>query len=102
MTARVGPIQANEMKQRKADAIPSAVYEAINQLILKNFYRDSATVYQKDIVRILKEQGIASSTLFDNHWLDVEPYYEEAGWEVEYDKPGYNESYDAYFVFRKK
>ncbi len=23
------------------------------------------------------------------------------GWIVEYDKPGYDESYDAYFVFKK-
>ena len=28
--------------------------------------------------------------------------FEEAGWNVQYDKPGYNENYDAYFKFTEK
>ena len=40
--------------------------------------------------------------VFSNHWLDVEDIYREQGWNVEYDKPTYNETYDAYFVFSVK
>ena len=44
----------------------------------------------------------ARQELFDNHYLDIEPAYRNAGWKVEFDKPGYNETYDSYFVFSKK
>ena len=32
----------------------------------------------------------------------IEPLYREKGWNVEYDKPGYNEFYKARFIFKKK
>ncbi len=44
---------------------------------------------------------VTSTTVCDNHWLDVEDVYREAGWVVEYDKPGYCESYEATFTFKK-
>ncbi len=40
--------------------------------------------------------------LFEKGWLDVEPIFKKAGWDVEYDKPGYNESYPATFKFSRK
>jgi hypothetical protein len=33
--------------------------------------------------------------------MDVEDVYQKAGWEVEFDKPGYNEDYEANFKFSK-
>ena len=33
---------------------------------------------------------------------DIEDIFREAGWKVTYDKPAYNESYDAYFKFEGK
>lgn len=38
--------------------------------------------------------------MLDREHLDVEDVYRAAGWEVTYDKPGYNETYDATFTFR--
>ncbi|MDG1949717.1 MAG: hypothetical protein P8J32_02740 [bacterium] len=40
--------------------------------------------------------------VFDEKRLDIEPAFEKDGWKVVYDKPGYNESGNAYFVFSKK
>ncbi len=45
---------------------------------------------------------MSSSEIYERHLLDVEPSYRAEGWEVEYDKPGYNETYEATFTFRKK
>ena len=45
---------------------------------------------------------LTRQTVFDNGWLDVEEAHRAAGWRVEYDKPAYNESYDAFFVFSKR
>ena len=49
----------------------------------------------------IKEE-ITSKTIYDNNWLDIEDIFREAGWKVTYDKPAYNESYDAYFKFEGK
>lgn len=40
--------------------------------------------------------------VFAQHWLDIEDVYRAEGWIVDYDKPAYNQSYRAYFVFKKK
>ena len=40
--------------------------------------------------------------LFRNHYLDIEPVYEEVGWNIIYDKPGYCESGEPTFTFTKK
>lgn len=39
--------------------------------------------------------------LFDNHYLDIEPIYQNVGWIVTYDAPAYCESYPASFTFKK-
>jgi hypothetical protein len=54
---------------------------------------------QKDVVNELVALGLKRNEIFKNHWLDVEEIYEEAGWQVAYDKPGYNETYEASFEF---
>jgi hypothetical protein len=106
----IKPITPNEVVSHKAKAvIPDYVFEAFNFLISKKFNNGSATILQKEVVeRILSEANrhrdppITSQYLFDNHFLDVEDVYREAGWVVEYDKPAYCETYEASFKFTKK
>ena len=86
----------------KAELFPEAVFEAFNELIAAGFYGNEVTVKQEDVVKRMVEKGLKVKDIYANHWLDVEEVYRAAGWVVEYDKPGYNESYAAYFVFRKK
>lgn len=38
---------------------------------------------------------------FSRGWFDVESSYRRVGWRVEYDKPGYNESYEGFWKFSK-
>ena len=66
-------------------------------------------IYQKDIIEVAKSKMYpatdnidSGSGYFDYNWLNIEKIYEDAGWAVKYDKPAYNESYDAYFIFREK
>jgi len=40
--------------------------------------------------------------IFEKNFLDFESVFRNVGWSVEYDKPGYCESYDAFFTFKKK
>lgn len=98
----VAPIRPSDVSTVREASMPSIVFETFNKLIAKNFSGSLATVYQGAVIKLLTEQGLSRSDIFANHWLDVEDSYRKAGWVVEYDKPGYNENYEAYFVFKKK
>lgn len=98
----VKPISPSEVIDKKKETIPNEVIEAFNELIAENFDGHSSHVEQNEVISlIVNKLSIAREYIFKKHWLDVEDIFREAGWEVEYDKPGYNESYSAYFIFTK-
>ncbi len=101
MTRRVQPIRPSEIASEKATTAPDAVLRAFNALITENYSNSGAKILQKDVVGRLIAAGLDRAEIFRRGWLDVEDIYREAGWKVKYDKPGYNETYDAYFVFSK-
>lgn len=82
---------------------PPEVFEAFNELITENFSGGEAHVRQDAVVeRILaKLPDVKSGMVFAKGWLNVEQAYQREGWVVTYDKPGYNESYEASFKFRQ-
>lgn len=47
----------------------------------------SSLMFLKNFLRAWKAQ--------DHGWLDLEDIYRDEGWTVEYDSPGYNETYEA-------
>lgn len=95
------PIKPEEVRARRIDFIPSIIFETINTIICEKF-DGNATLKQEDILnRVCNENsGLTRREIFDKHYLDIEPFYQEQGWKVEYDKPGYNESYPATFTFK--
>lgn len=98
-----GPIKPSEALEKKAKDIPEEVFEAFNELIVANIDASgSATILQEDVIAKIKEKLRCTGKTFKFDWLDVEPAYRKAGWSVSYDKPGYNESYEASFNFSKK
>ena len=100
------PIKPKDIVSAKKESMPDQVIEAFNELIAEKWDGSSSTVKQSDAVkRIISKFGwdkTQSNELFDNHWLDVEPIFRKAGWKVEYDKPGFNETYPATYTFEKK
>ena len=102
MAKKIVPITPEGFVAEKLKALPGEAIAAFNELIIKNCSNGSATVVQEDVVELMVKKGLNRNDIFDNHWLDVEELYEKNGWDVAYDKPGYNESYNAYFVFSKK
>lgn len=103
MTNKVKPISPQEARNNQKTNIPDFVIAAFNELISKGIGgHKSATFKQVDVANLALKgapEGTTYQTLLDNHWLDVEPLFQEQGWDVTYDKPGYNESYDATFTF---
>lgn len=97
----VVPITPDEARASRLTTIPSAVIACFNAEIASNLRGKRATVSQPKIVSAIctAMPGASRSAIFDNGWLDVDPLYERAGWKVIYNKPGYNENYDASWVF---
>jgi len=106
------PITPNEVAGKKAQLLPNEVIESFNELIALNFEDGSSVFKQDEVVKLIRNKmSVDIDKIFENCWLDVKPIYEEAGWTVEYnkpgpglsyDKPGFNESYPATFTFTKK
>lgn len=96
----VRPIAPEEVLAAKLEHFPPEVIDTVNRLIERNLQYGQARILQKDIVNALTEGGMNRVDIFKNHWLDFEDIYRDAGWAVGYDKPGYNETYDAFFEFR--
>jgi len=98
-----GPIKPKDVQDEKDKGIPEVVFTIFNDLIKEDWDGWEAVVIQDEAVkRIAKELGITRTQAFDRGYLEVESAYRKAGWKVEYDKPGYNEDYEANFTFRKK
>ena len=110
------PISPDEVNIWKAEILPEEVITAFNNIIAKNwdgiFSRFKQDEVIDEIVRLAPKDlpvegcyewhsGKSKSYILDNHWLDVEGIYREEGWDVTYDKPGYNESYESFFKFSK-
>ena len=99
-----GPLTPKEAKERAADLypVPEAVFEAFNELIV----RGRGKVVQKEVVALIKEKlpEEEHENIYRRHWLDVEDFYREKGWTVQYHKPDYNESstWDPYFLFKER
>ena len=102
MSKKVGPISPNEVCSQAKANFPSAVFEVFNDLIAANWNGISATIRQDEVVKRLVAKGLERNEIFDKGWLNVEEAYRSKGWRVEYDKPGYNETYEATFTFRRK
>lgn len=105
----VKPITPQEASVRFVDSLPDFVIEAFNELISEKIGSSSTcTILQDDIVdRIIKKAAevgleLERQTIFNKNYLDVEKAYEAVGWHVRYDKPGYGESYEAFFKFSCK
>ena len=121
---KVQPVSPQDVVEEKEKWIPDEVISAFNRLISVNFSCGYSSFKQNEvlteIINNLKKSDLEcvkkisyeycepyftlelESLIFKCNWLDVEEIFRKAGWIVEYDKPGYNESYAATFNFRKK
>ena len=106
--SNVKPISPAEAEKGHRGTIPDSIINAFNKLIVKHYKPISkeSVVKQDEVLDMVcggHDSGkLKRADVFNNHWLDVEDIYREQGWNVEYDKPAYNETYDAYFVFSVK
>jgi hypothetical protein len=85
--------------------LPDFVITGVNNAILSKFRGGEFTIKQNEIMaEILKcaPANMGRQEIFEKKWLDFEELYRQHGWIVTYDKPGWDESYEAFFVFKPK
>lgn len=91
-------------KVERSATKPDEVIDAFNELIQKYWDGDQAKFKLIEAVELIsiKLGNIGTRFVYENHYLDIEHIYRQAGWEVYYDKPGYNESYPPTFTFSRR
>ena len=102
----IKPITPKEAAEQIEKNFPEFVIEGVNNAINKHYFgKSSFTIKQKviaDEIMAVAPVGVTRDELFSKHLMDFEDIYRKFGWDVKYDKPGYDESYDAFFEFKPK
>jgi hypothetical protein len=96
-----GPIKPDDVEKKKIANLPEEVFTVINNLIVKHWNSGASLIFQNEIIVALVKLGFTEQQIFSDHLLDVEAAYRAAGWKVDYDKPGFCETYEASFIFKK-
>jgi hypothetical protein len=101
----IKPILPKEIDDAKSATVHPKMIEAANNLIIKEWNGYSAHFKLKELVaefvKICGEET-TETRVYKEQNLNIEDIFRKAGWKVNYDSPGYNENYDAYFEFSKK
>ncbi len=96
------PISPSQVGAAKASVFPSEVVDVFNHLITTYCVNGSSTFKQVDAIDLIRARlRVSRAKIMSNGWLNIEDLYRSVGWQVTYDKPGYNESYPATFTFSK-
>jgi len=99
----VKPISPEDIPVQKAIDIPDEVLETWNSMIARAYSGGSARITLKEASAELQSLlGKSHSEIRKAGYLDIEEIYRAEGWKVVYDSPGFNESYEAYYVFSKR
>jgi hypothetical protein len=94
------PIKPSDVAAQRRTIIPEGVIKVFNHLIAENYAGGESMVKQEAVIECLVRGGFNRSQIFDKGWLNVEELFRASGWEVEYHKSDYTDTYDSYFVFR--
>lgn len=97
------PISPDEVPDKQIVSLPAEVFATFDELIVEAWDGRVAKVLQSVAVdKISAKLRCTRETVFNRGWLNIEAAYRSVGWVVEYDKPGYNETYEASFLFKKR
>jgi hypothetical protein len=97
-THAITPDEALGLKEK---LLPPFVMRVWNKLIAENLSGKTSIVMQSDAVDALTK-FCKRDEIFEKGYLEVEAIFRKAGWKVFYDRPGFNETYDATFEFTAK
>jgi len=104
MTTPITPDEAKSAKDELNCTMPVIVITTVNQLIVDNYSTSGSycRFTSKELAEKLKAACKKARVKYNEKWLDIEPLYRKFGWNVNYDKPAYNETYDGFYTFKRK
>lgn len=120
-----GPISPTQALEMKISAIPAFIFDIVNEQLATEYSGSRTIIKLNDVMNAVTErmstmpeyaklfppgEGLGADDRSSKHptarkhvfaarWMDFEDAYRAAGWLVNFDKPGYNESYDAFYEF---
>lgn len=85
----VNPVRPDELVPANERQIPDVVFDVFNAHLTRGSAKASTgiRIEEEDIVRELVKRGLKKADIFGKKWLQVEPIYRQAGWEVVYSRP---------------
>lgn len=85
----------------KVSHVPQSVIDVVNGLLSTNYRTGTIILSQDDIIAavLVTHPNMDREDIFKQRWLDFELVYAANGWDVKYDRPAYNESGSARFLF---
>lgn len=97
------PITPKEAMEEQPHSIPPEVYDTVNEFIKLRSSDNPITITQNEVMAalLLRMPHVKRQQVWDSRWLDFEAAYKKAGWKVVYDKPGYDETYEAFWEFSR-
>jgi hypothetical protein len=98
----IKPITPDEVRAGYINVIPQFVIESFNELIQKNFDGRCSLIHLSEVKSRAKAKQVNSAlanTPFDDKWLNVERYYRDAGWIVQYESPDWGDTWKPFFRF---
>lgn len=99
MATTIEPIRPEDVDR---PVIQPGVIDAFNELIRENWDSGVAVIPLRDVhARVRAKLGVPAGNGIDRRWLNVEDAFRAVGWDVEYESPGWDESYMAHYTFRK-
>lgn len=95
-----------DVLKKRNEMIPDFVITAFNDLLTENYQEDETIIKQEDAIRKILEYStdyeLTREAIFKKHYLDIENLYRNNGWEVDYEKPAFDERFEPYFIFKPK
>lgn len=97
------PIRPEEIGKARRNQLPDEVIAAFNECITKHWDQRAATFEQKEVVALIlaKMPALTRDQVFEQRLLNIETAFRVEGWQVDYDRPGYNETYEPTFTFKR-
>ena len=99
---KVKPLPISKITVRKSFEIPELLIVIVNSMLKQQWDGQQAILFKNDILKKLTAVFDKSEReILQSHWLDIEPHYRKAGYDVEYYRPPYGQVGKAYFKFSK-
>lgn len=81
--------------------VPDYVITAFNKLLQRKWDGVSVVITVDEAYKAIRAE-CGRATKIETRWLNIEPLYRAEGWDVSYEKTGFNDASPDFFTFKKR